>query len=178
MPCPDDRPLRIGVAGPSCSGKSTIAARVAGILGARHLCLDDRYLRDHERRYVDADGEAIRSFEHPGAYDGAALLAAVTSSAGPVVAEGFLLFAYPGLAEAFDLRVFVELSWDEVRRRRAARTGQTQPKVDAAFDRIGEREWLVHGAPQGELPGMLRLDGRRSVEESVGRILAEAARPS
>jgi uridine kinase len=172
MSIPSERPPRIGLAGPSCSGKSTVARIVAERLGAARLCLDDFYLRGHERRHVVVEGVPVRSFDHPGAYDGEAVRRAVADAPGAVVAEGFLLLAYPGMAQVLDLGVFVDLPWDEIRRRRALRTGQTTSKVDASFDLVGEREWLAHGAAQAGKPGILRLDGMRPPGELAEVVLA------
>lgn len=171
-----DRGVRIGLAGPSCSGKSTVARILADRLGARHLNLDTYYAKGHDRRFVEVEGELVRSFEHPDAYDGAALLSDMLAHPGPVVAEGFLLLGYPGAADAFDLRFFVGLPWDETMRRRAGRTGQTTSKVDRSFDLIGRSEWMAYGAGQESLPGVAALDGMRPpealAEEVLGRVAA------
>ncbi len=167
--------MRIGVAGPSCSGKSTVARILAQRLGARHLNLDAYYVRGHVLRFVEAGGESVRSFEHPEAYDGAALLADAAAEPGPVVAEGFLLLGYPGAADAFAHRFFVDLPWEEIRRRRAARTGQTTSKADRSFDLLGESEWALFGAAQASLPGVTTLDGTLPPADLAERILAELA---
>lgn len=166
---------RIGIAGPSCSGKSTVARLLAAGLGATRLCLDDFYLKGHARRHVAVDGVRHRSFEHPEAYDGDALLSWCRSQGGPVVAEGFLLFLYPGAEATFDRMVFIDLPWDEVVARRTLRKGQTAAKVDASFAAIGRSEWELFGARQRELPGLRVLDGRLPVSELLAECEALVA---
>lgn len=164
--------MRIGIAGPSCSGKSTLARLLAASLGAERLCLDDFYLSRHPRRYVESGGARVRSFEHPQAYDGEALLRWVGGQDGPVVAEGFLLFLYPGSEAIFDRMIFVDLPWEEIVARRSARKGQNAAKVEASFSAIGRGEWELFGARQRDLPGVTVIDGRRP----IGDLLTECER--
>src|SRR3546814_11372068 len=78
----------IGIAGPSCSGKSSLASLIAGRTVATHLCLDRFWIRKAPAVYRDG----FRSFERPDLYDGKAMASAALTAAetGPVVAEGFL----------------------------------------------------------------------------------------
>lgn len=168
--------MRIAIAGPSCSGKSTLAGVLSASLGAERLCLDDFYLPGHPRRYVETGNGRMRSFEHPEAYDGAALLRRVAGMERPVVAEGFLLLLYPGAVDAFDLRVFVDLPWDEILSRRAARKGQNVAKVDASFAAVGRDEWELFGARQRDVEGTVVLDGRLPVADLLAQCRTYVAR--
>lgn len=154
--------MRIGIAGPSCSGKSTVARLLAATIGAPVMSLDDYYVKKHTRRYVMEGGERVRSYEHPGAYDGSLLLDWARSQA-DVVAEGFLLFRYPSSERVFDLRIFLDLPWDEIVRRRGERKGQNASRVQESFNRIGRSEWELYGARQRDFPGVVTLDAMRPV---------------
>ena len=58
--------LVIGIAGPSCSGKSTIASAVAQKLVAPVVCLDYQYDKNAPHMFTDG----IRTFERPDLYRG------------------------------------------------------------------------------------------------------------
>lgn len=139
---PNERPRRpylIGVAGGSNSGKTTIASRLAELIGTDHLSLIklDSY-------YLDRPGEPIEvraaaNYDHPDAFDWellndhvAALIAGATvdvpvydytmharaessDSVPParvVVVEGILVLWEPRLRERFDLKIFVDTPAD------------------------------------------------------------------
>ena len=133
------KPLIIGIAGGSGSGKSTVAKRIADSLpGARVAFLDmDAYYRDHrnltleERRRVNWDhpdafdldllashlealgrGEAI---EKP-VYDFVSHLRAPETvriePADAIVIDGILLLVDPRVREACDVKVFVDTDSD------------------------------------------------------------------
>lgn len=63
------RPLIIGIAGGTGSGKSTVAKRVAETLGEGHVAfLDmDAYYRDH--RHLTLDDRRRLNWDHPDAFD-------------------------------------------------------------------------------------------------------------
>jgi uridine kinase len=133
------QPYLIGVAGGSNSGKTTIAERLAALMGDEHLTLIrlDSY-------YLDRPGEPIEvraaaNYDHPDAFDWELLddhlaaLTAGTSVAVPVydfasfartgssevvrpsrvvVVEGILVLWEPRLRERFDLKIFVDAPAD------------------------------------------------------------------
>jgi hypothetical protein len=176
VPAPRHRHPVVGVAGPSASGKSTLAAGLAAALGARHLCLDDYFVPGAERPVVNG----CPSFERPHQYDGArmALDVAAARAVGPVVAEGFLLFAYPALLAACDVRLFVQIGEAEVVARRAARRsvgGGKAERVERAFAAHGLEEWRRFGAGQASAEGVAVLDGTLPPEELLraARLIAD-----
>lgn len=134
------RPLVIGVAGGSGSGKTTVATAIDEAVGFASVLIDmDAYYKDQasmtmaERRAVNYDHpdsldldlmvaqlEALaagRSVEKP-VYDYAAhTRAAQTVLVEPqdvIVVEGILLFADARLRALFDIKIFVEVA-DDVR---------------------------------------------------------------
>ena len=159
----------MGIAGPSCSGKSTVAALVAAAFGAALLRLDDHWIRQAPRETV----AGFPSYERPDAYDDASLLLAIRKAAasGPVVAEGFLLLSYPPLHRACSPRFFLDVPHEELVWRRLARIAAGgDPAWGSEGGAAGDRGWLAHGrgewerfgAAQARLPGVVVLDGTRA----------------
>jgi uridine kinase len=134
-----DPPFLIGVAGGSGSGKTTVAERLAGLIGHPDLALLrlDAYYCDHN--HLPFDERAALNYDHPDAFDWPLLLDHVQSLArgesaavptydlaayersterqqvAPariVVVEGILVLYEPSLREAFDLRVYVDTDAD------------------------------------------------------------------
>jgi uridine kinase len=134
-----DRPYLIGVAGGSNSGKTTIASRLAEMIGDEHLSLitlDSYYV---ERRDEPLEQRAQANYDHPDAFDWQLLndhLAALTAGASVqvpvydytvhdrsdeqitvraarvIVVEGILVLWEPRLRERFDLKIFVDTPAD------------------------------------------------------------------
>ena len=133
------RPYLIGVAGGSNSGKTTIAQRLAEIMGDEHLSLirlDSYYVkRTHEPMEV----RVAANYDHPDAFEWQLLndhLAALTVGASVdvpiydyaihdrsdqcqvvrpskvIVVEGILVLWEPRLRERFDLKIFVDTPAD------------------------------------------------------------------
>ena len=66
---PPPRPFLIGVAGGTCSGKTTVSERLAELAGEEHLALiklDSYYItRDHQ----PIEERALANYDHPDAFD-------------------------------------------------------------------------------------------------------------
>ncbi len=133
------RPFFIGVAGGTCSGKTTVSERLAELTGESHLALIklDSY-------YVDLSDQPMAAreafdFDHPDAFEWSLLndhLAALSAGASVpvpvydyvqynrtgetrlvhpapiVVVEGIHVLWEPTLRERFDLKVFVDTDAD------------------------------------------------------------------
>lgn len=160
---------RIFIAGPSASGKSTLAKAVAARVGARRFCLDD-YFIPRARVFVDTNGGPVRTFERPELYDAARLARHVAAVPGPVVTEGFCLLGYPEFREQDALRVYVDVPFDICLARRLARR-PIRPS-DQSFRIIGRSESAAFVEPQRKVPGVVVLDGRNSTDELVCAVLA------
>ena len=133
------RPFLIGVAGGTCSGKTTVSERLAELTGPDHLALiklDSYYIaRDHQ----PVTERALANYDHPDAFDWHLLndhLAALTAGASVpvpiydyarhtrsgdvrvvhpariVVVEGILVLYDQMLRERFDLKVYVDTDAD------------------------------------------------------------------
>lgn len=133
------KPFLLGVAGGSGSGKTTVAERLAGLVGGTDLALLrlDAYYRD--RNHLPFDERAAINYDHPDAFDWPLLLDHVkalgdglavqvpvydfatylrlperitVTPARIVVVEGILVLYEPELRERFDLKVFVDTDAD------------------------------------------------------------------
>ncbi|MBI4885088.1 MAG: uridine kinase [Actinobacteria bacterium] len=137
MPTP--RPFMIGVAGGTCSGKTTVSERLAELAGDDALALvklDSYYVALSQ---LPLDERAKFNYDHPDAFDWQLLndhLAALTNGAtvpvpiydftiydrtdevrmvGPariVVVEGILVLWEPTLRERFDLKLYIDTDAD------------------------------------------------------------------
>jgi uridine kinase len=135
------RPLVIGIAGGTGSGKTTVAEKIAEALPPERAVViqHDWYYLD--RSHLTAEARALVNFDEPDALDNARLLSDLLAlKAGRpavcprydfashtrhregreiapcpiVIVEGILIFAIPALRDAFDLRLFVDTD-DDIR---------------------------------------------------------------
>lgn len=132
-------PFLIGVAGGTCSGKTTLAEQLAVLAGGAHLSLiklDSYYVAAHDTPFVDREK---MNYDHPDAFDWQLLndhLAALANGASVpvpvydftihdrisevrmvhpspiIVVEGILVLYEPQLRERFDLKVYVDTDAD------------------------------------------------------------------
>jgi uridine kinase len=135
----DPRPFLIGVAGGTCSGKTTVSERLAELAGGQHLALiklDSYYV---ERTHQPFEERTKANYDHPDAFDWQLLndhLAALSAGASVpvpiydyaehnrsgqtrtvhpariVVVEGILVLYEPQLRERFDLKVYIDTDAD------------------------------------------------------------------
>jgi uridine kinase len=135
------RPLILGIAGGTGSGKTTVAEKIANALpeGRAVVIQHDWYYLD--RSHLSPEERALINFDEPAALDNGRLLedlaalregraaacpqydfathtrhrdARLVPARPIVVVEGILLFAIPALRGAFDLRLFVDTD-DDIR---------------------------------------------------------------
>src|SRR4051812_46965222 len=65
------RPFLIAIAGPSCSGKSTLARELAAVLPATIFTLDSYY---HDLAHLPLADRAKTNFDHPDSMDSALII--------------------------------------------------------------------------------------------------------
>jgi uridine kinase len=133
------RPFMIGVAGGTCSGKTTVSERLAELAGNERLALIklDSYYVSHDDQPFEQREKA--NYDHPDAFDWQLLndhLAALShgstvpvpiydytnhrrsgdvrmvASANIVVVEGILVLYEPTLRERFDLKLYIDTDAD------------------------------------------------------------------
>lgn len=141
------RPLILGIAGGTGSGKTTVARKLAAALpdGRAVVIQHDWYYLD--RSHLTAEQIALVNFDEPAALDNARLIEDLATlkdgratecpqydfashtrhvqgrrvdSHSVVIVEGILLFAIPALRDALDLRLFVDTD-DDIRLLRRVR---------------------------------------------------------
>ncbi len=134
-----DRPFLIGVAGGTCSGKTTVSERLSELAGEAHLALIklDSYYVSRDDQPVEE--RALANYDHPDAFDWQLLndhIAALANGATVpvpiydytrhirsgevrmvppariVVVEGILVLYEQRLRERFDLKVYVDTDAD------------------------------------------------------------------
>jgi uridine kinase len=133
------RPFLIGVAGGTCSGKTTVSERLTELAGEHHVALiklDSYYVARDDQ---PVEERALANYDHPDAFDWQLLndhIAALTNGATVpvpiydytrhtrsgevrmvqpariVVVEGILVLYEPQLRERFDLKVYVDTDAD------------------------------------------------------------------
>ena len=133
------KPLLIGIAGGSGSGKSTVARNVAAGLDAASVAFIDMDAYYHGASHLSVDARRKINFDHPDAIDWDLLRSHVTAlarreaiekpqydfaahtrlaattrtpAADVVVVDGILVLTDPALRALFDVKVFVEVDAD------------------------------------------------------------------
>lgn len=144
------------IAGPSSSGKTTLAYELGKVTGYPVFSLDS--FRARCIRHVDHGGKQYRAYEHPDCWHGRAFAGMLATQSGPWIAEGTCLFQYREVLEWLDAaRFFVEVPFQVCLARRLKR-GRHGPS-DEAFAAIGEAETLRWIEPQRKVAGVHILDG-------------------
>jgi uridine kinase len=133
------KPLLIGIAGGSGSGKSTVARNVAGALSATSVAFIDMDAYYHGAAHQPMEERRRINFDHPNAIDWELLLAHVRAladarpiekpeydfaehtrraatthvpAADVVVVDGILVLTDPRMRELFDVKIFVDTDAD------------------------------------------------------------------
>lgn len=136
---PVPRPFLIGVAGGTCSGKTTVSERLAELAGTEHLALiklDSYYI---SRNHQSMEQRLLANYDHPDEFDWSLLndhIAALSAGATVpvpvydyaaytrssevrmvqpsriIVVEGILVLYEPTLRERFDLKIYVDTDAD------------------------------------------------------------------
>ena len=133
------RPLVVGIAGGTGSGKTTVAQRLAGAMPAGRCAMieHDAYYRD--QGHLTPEERADINYDHPGALDSALLVDHLrelragrgvevpiydfathtrhretrhVAPARVVIVEGILVFSEPALREQMDIKLFVDTDPD------------------------------------------------------------------
>lgn len=191
-------PYLIGIAGPSCSGKSEVARRLARILRAPTLVLD-HYYRDlkhipfAERVKVNFDdpaaidseltvehvrrlraGEAIEQPTYDFVQHVRAAKTEVVPSAPFVLVEGLFGLYWPELRDALNLRIYIHADHDVCMARRILRDvrerGRTEESVRAQYQATVQPMCEHHIVPTQAYADLV-LSGVAPVKQSVYTIL-------
>lgn len=153
----------VGIAGPTRSGKSSLARALRENLPGKDLLNQDHYFKSAGETPDSIDFRRLKK-------DLRAMLKTAETEAKRshqvqvVVAEGFLLFADPEVEELCSVRFFLEIDKAICRARRAA----TKRANLAAFDSSIWPSFLRYGQP---IMDARRLDASKLVEQLVEETL-------
>lgn len=177
--------MLVGVSGPSCSGKTTLAREIAALLDAPTFHLDRHFIEDAPRPIVNGHP----SFEQPHQYDAMALLDETVAALDiheHVVVEGFLLFAYSGFTTVCDRMIHLDVPHATLAQRRAQRAaakaalsdvkGGRMKAADDGWASHGREEWLRYGESQARIAGMTVVRpgmGHPDTQAGIARALVD-----
>lgn len=174
----------VGITGPSCSGKTTIARIAAQLLNTELVHADKHHIKNATRPIVNG----YPSYERPDQYDMDAALkyAQSTPQKHVICIEGFHLFNNINMLDATNLRYYVDVPFNICLQRRQQRSQQpsydgvwkdgARPDIDAGFMAHGEQEWTTFGAPQQYVENCIILDGTIDPMVNAKRIIADVLR--
>lgn len=196
-------PRFIGIAGPSCAGKSILATAVAAKLPDSQILAMDRYY--HDLAHLPIAERARQNFDHPDALDWArllgdiAILASGRSAALPVydfaaharspksdacpaapliIVEGIFALVSPELRQRFTLSVYVDIPRDTLRERRVARDviarGRTAASIVEQLQCSVEPMMEQHLAPTRTFADLV-VEGSRPLDELVEAVVGALA---
>ncbi|HEY0565659.1 MAG TPA: uridine kinase [Terriglobales bacterium] len=193
------KPFMIGIGGPSCSGKTTLATRLAQHLHAPVINLDSYY---RDLAHLSLEDRARTNFDHPESLEEALLAEHLTalhrgeSIAVPrydfathsripgeyttiapqpfIIMEGLFVLHWPAVRDSFDLRIYMDVADPRCFTRRKDRDtverGRTPESVDWQY-----AETVRPMAEQFILPTRehadLILDGTAPVEGTAATVL-------
>jgi uridine kinase len=192
------KPYLIGIAGPSCSGKSEVARRLARILRAPTLVLD-HYYRDlaeipfDQRVKTNFDapesldseliaqhvralqrGEAVEQPTYDFAHHTRASNTEIVPSAPFVLVEGLFALYWPELRDSLNLRIYIHADHEVCLTRRIFRDvrerGRTEESVRSQYAETVQPMCECHIAPT-QAHADLVLSGVAPVKQSVYTIL-------
>lgn len=116
------KPLVVGIAGGTASGKTTLSNRLAEALEGLHVRvfhMDQYFLQVKPRMVAPITRIEYEDHNHPDSFDMAGLMrdlgAALTAPAGVqvIIIEGLLTLQHDPLREQLDLKLFVDAQADE-----------------------------------------------------------------
>jgi uridine kinase len=135
-------PIRIGIAGGSGSGKTTIARRIEAGLGGRSVVLLglDRFFKPETElpKYWSNYHQGERpNFNHPDSLKVDEMLAYCSALSGfdVIIFDGHFALYYPQMRAMMDIKCFVDIDLDEMLERR------TRRNLDANYGGSAENIW-------------------------------------
>lgn len=170
----------VGLAGPSCSGKTILAHYIAKRLNARIFHLDAYWIKGSFKPIVNGE----YSFEQPHQYAGDqmakdALNFHLKNPGKYIILEGFLLYLYPDLYNLCEHSFFIDVpekALFERRNIRAAKQGDATgggktSQIEKAWLANGISEWNFWGSKQKYYKNISILDGTQSQDDLMSKIM-------
>lgn len=199
------KPYLIGIAGPSCSGKSEVSRRLARILRAPMAALDCYY---RDLKHVPLEERVITNFDAPESLDAELIEAHVRllrdgvavdqptydfachvraeavhhiPAAKYVILEGLFALYWPAVREMLDFKVYITADHETCLARRIFRDvrerGRTEESVRAQYEATVRPMADLHLAPT-MLYADVVLPGVAPVKQAVYSILLQIAERS
>jgi uridine kinase len=137
---------RIAVDGIDCAGKTTLADELGRLLQASRVSIDEFLRPAHERHARELSGEGYYRDSH----DLERFRVAVTAARRPVVVDGVFL-QRPELDDLWDLRIWIEISFEHALERALARDALLMRDVRDRYERRyfpGQRLYLSEVDPR------------------------------
>ncbi|MFH1803011.1 MAG: hypothetical protein ABH864_06215 [archaeon] len=189
--------LFVGIAGPSCSGKTTLIRKLVNRIGEKNVEIihaDDYWDRNfkpplvkgYKNRELPENINSGLLFEHLSKIrEGKSVDAPFNvfeiegghKLAEPkkfVFVEGFLLFYWQKIRDLFDLKVYYDISDEEIVRRRTARARSGKKDREAYYRTVVIDEYRRFGRPNKKYAD-LSLDGEESMDRNIQKILGKIA---
>ena len=198
------KPYVVGIAGPSCAGKTALAEHLAQSLEHAVVFALDSYYRDQSD--LEPSGRAGWNFDVPEALEDALFLNHLealargeavdkpvydfsthcrrpeTTRLGPgrvVLVEGLFALYWAAARDLMDLKVFIEAPEDVSLARRTARDvrerGRTPQSVQAQYAQTVRPMYERHALPTRRFADLI-LDGTEPVDGLARKVLAEVGR--
>jgi uridine kinase len=181
------------ISGPSCSGKSTLAQKLATELTGEILSVDMFYKSGGEKFYVQHQGERIRTYERKESYEGKRVAQIIKELHEKdqvtydainfttkktetytikqneyILVEGFHTLNYPSLITLATTSIYLDLPFEQQLARRKLRGGRVNSNT--TFEKIGQQEYEQYVLPQKEIADLV-LDATESTEELIKKAL-------
>lgn len=195
---PSRRPFLIGIAGPSCSGKTRLAQSLAAALSAPVLALDSYYI---DLAHLPFEKRGGTNFDEPASLDYELILhhagelaegrpvdrpiydfarhtrTADVERIGPaefVIMEGLLTLHWPELRRMFGVRVFIDvpddIGFERRSRRDVVERGRTPESVLIQYDRTVRPMASLYVMPTRRFADVV-VSGEDPVEVSARAVL-------
>ncbi|XP_040569586.1 nicotinamide riboside kinase 1 [Lepeophtheirus salmonis] len=171
------RGILIGISGPTCSGKSSIARSMSETIGKRTRIYsqDDYYYKEDDLRHQKCPQfNNYINWEVKSAFDIRALNDDLKhrSLESFNILEGITIFDDPLTESLCDIRFFIKLEYDLCKERRSRKSYYPfEPDPPGYFDSV---VWPYHEEYKGRIiqrEGYYLLDGEESISTNVGIIL-------
>lgn len=188
------RPFIIGIVGPSCCGKTSLCEKINEKIEDCLTIHLDNYWKDKssfQRKYGFRNWElpnnlkfdllnknlrelkAGRNTEAPYCGDDGRFIGYKTlMPSDTIITEGFLLFYYRRIRETFNLKIYVDISDEEVIRRRILRNRSKKKGRELYYREVVVKEYKKYGEPVKKYADLI-IDGKEDINKNIMSILKE-----
>ncbi len=192
-------PKLIGIAGPSCSGKSSLTEQLESSFKDMEFISLDSYWKDSNnfkkvwwpfgKLFGCKNWELPQNLKLDDLYDNLFELKQgyetkipicndadyqkmyrIASPKSRIIVEGFLLFYDKSIRDIFDTKIYLDLPDEEIIKRRLERNKSNKPDRESYYRKVVVNEYKKYGLP-GKQYADLILDGTKPLEDNLNKIL-------